>query len=201
MKTIAKIYQVELELKKSQFICRIFPAKDSNQAKDIIKYIAEKYSDATHNCSAYVVSDGEGYDDDGEPSGTAGKPMLNILKKNQLNNIVAIVTRYFGGIKLGAGGLVRAYGKTVLEAINNAKIVEMEEYETYEISFDYPNIKLIENEIRNHNITILNKRFEEKIFYKIAINKNNNINSFKGKIQRNVKFKYLNTEYLNLNSQ
>ena len=117
MKTIAKPYQSTIDIKKSKFICRLYPAQNEMEAKEIISKISEEFKDATHNCSAYLVSDGEGYDDDGEPGGTAGRPMLNVLKKNNLQNSVAVVTRYFGGIKLGAGGLVRAYSKSVLETL------------------------------------------------------------------------------------
>lgn len=198
MKTIAESSQIELDIKKSQFVCRIFPAKDSKEAKDIISTISLKYNDATHNCSAYIVSDGEGYDDDGEPSGSGGKPMLSILKKNKLNNIVAIVTRYFGGIKLGVGGLIRAYGKSVIEAINNVNIVEMKEYKIYELSCEYSNIKFIENEIRYYNMTILNKKFEVKIHYKIAIKSKDDIDHFKEKIKEKGVLKYLQNSYLDL---
>lgn len=196
MKTIDKNYKITLEIKRSQFICRIFPAKDSKEAKEIINCISEKYKDATHNCSAYIVTDDEGYDDDGEPGGTAGKPMLNILKKNELTNIVAIVTRYFGGVKLGAGGLVRAYGKSVLEAIKSSKIIEMEKYDIYEILFEYSNIKSIENEIRSSNINILNKEFKEKVKFRIALKTNDNIKHFQEKIKQIGKINYLKTEYL-----
>jgi len=198
MKTIAKPYQVEIEIKKSQFICRVFPAKNSAEAKEIIIDITKKYNDATHNCSAYIVSDVEGYDDDGEPSGTAGRPMLNVLKKNNLNNIVAIVTRYFGGIKLGAGGLLRAYSKSVIEAVATSDIVEMEEYKIYNLKFDYSDIKTIDNEIRNYNIIILNKKFEEKIQYKIVIEKNKSIKPFEEKIQIIGQVNFLGIEYLNI---
>jgi len=198
MKTIAKQYQAEIEIKKSQFICRIFPSANTSEAKEIIKDIASKYSDATHNCSAYLVSDGEGYDDDGEPSGTAGKPMLNILKKNKLSNIVAIVTRYFGGIKLGAGGLVRAYGKSVIEAISLSDIVEMEEYKIYTLRFQYSDIKIIENEIRNYKLNILDKIFEETIVFKIAIKKEIDENPFIEKIQNKGQLEYLMNEYLSI---
>ena len=196
MRTIDKNYKITLEIKRSQFICRIFPAKDSKKAKEIINCISEKYKDATHNCSAYIVTDDEGYDDDGEPGGTAGKPMLNILKKNELTNIVAIVTRYFGGVKLGAGGLVRAYGKSVLEAIKSSKIIEMEKYNIYEVLFEYSNIKSIENEIRSSNINILNKEFKEKVNFRIALKTNDNIKHFQEKIKQKGKINYLKTEYL-----
>lgn len=197
MKTIEKPYKVDLEIKKSQFICRIYPAKNIKEAKEIIKYISEKYNDATHNCSAYIVIDGEGYDDDGEPSGTAGRPMLNILKKNELSNIVAIVTRYFGGIKLGAGGLVRAYGKSVLDALDSSKIVEMEEYKIYELSFEYTFIKNIEKEIRENNINVINKEYKEKVNFKIALDLAYNIENFQKIIKNKGKINYLGREYLN----
>ena len=196
MKTIANSYQINLDIKKSQFICRIFPVHNSKEAKEIISEISEKYKDATHNCSAYICFDGEGYDDDGEPGGTAGRPIQNVLKQNDLENIVAIVTRYFGGIKLGAGGLVRAYSKSVIEAIAIADIVEMELYDIYNIIFQYEDIKNIEEVIRNYNIAILDKKFEEKVHYKIAIAKNKNIKSIFDKIKSKIDIKYLKEEYL-----
>lgn len=155
MKTIKQTYINELNIKKSEFICRLIPSTNEKQAKEIIKQISEEFKDATHNCTAYIVEDGEGYDDNGEPSGTAGRPMLNILKKNNLQNITAIVTRYFGGIKLGAGGLVRAYSKSVQNTLETAEIVEMEKYQTVQLIFSYTIIKNVDNEIRNHNLRII----------------------------------------------
>lgn len=116
MKTIKKPVQIEINIKKSQFICSLYPTKNKAESKEIIHELNQKYNDATHNCTAYIVGDGEGFDDDGEPGGTAGKPMINVLRKNELHNITAIVTRYFGGIKLGAGGLLRAYSEAANEA-------------------------------------------------------------------------------------
>ena len=199
MKTIAKSLQADLTIKKSQFICRIFNADNSIEAKKIIQGIKDKYCDATHNCSAYITIDGEGYDDDGEPSGTAGKPMLNVLKKNDLKNIVAIVTRYFGGNKLGAGGLVRAYSKSVLEVLAIAEIVEMKPYNLYKIIFDYGSIKFVDDEIRNNKIAILNKNFKEKVYYKIAIYKNKALPLFFEKSELKIKIINLGEKYLYIN--
>ena len=170
MKTIAKPFQTSIDIKKSQFICRLFPAQNENEAKEIIREISEKYRDATHNCTAYVVSDGEGYDDDGEPGGTAGRPMLNVLKKNEMENVVAIVTRYFGGIKLGAGGLVRAYSKSVLETLSIAEIVDMELYEIFSFTFEYQHIKTIDSEIRAKNLAVVEKQYEANVIYFVASN-------------------------------
>ena len=168
MKTIAKAVESEINVKKSQFICHLFPTKTKKESKEIILKVNEQYNDATHNCTAYIVSDGEGFDDDGEPGGTAGKPMINVLRKNDLHNVTAVVTRYFGGIKLGAGGLVRAYSKSVLEAINEAEILEVELYDVYTLIFEYSDIKLADNEVRNNNLEITNKEYSDKVTYEVV---------------------------------
>lgn len=168
MKTIKEPVQIEINVKKSQFICSLYPTRTKAESKEIIQKLNQQYSDATHNCTAYIASDGEGFDDDGEPGGTAGKPMINVLRKNELHNVTAIVTRYFGGIKLGAGGLVRAYSKSVMEAIGEAEILEIEEYEVYEIIFEYSDIKLADSEVRNNNLEVIDKQYSDKVIYEIV---------------------------------
>ncbi|WP_407379732.1 YigZ family protein [Methanobrevibacter sp.] len=168
MKTITKAVQSEINVKKSQFICHLFPTKNKKESKEIILKVNEQYSDATHNCTAYIVSDGEGFDDDGEPGGTAGKPMINVLRKNELHNVTAVVTRYFGGIKLGAGGLVRAYSKSVMEAISEAEILEVESYDVYTLTFEYGDIKLVDGEVRNNNLEAINKDYSDKVIYEVV---------------------------------
>ena len=168
MKTIAKTVESEINVKKSQFICHLFPTKTKKESKEIILKVNEQYSDATHNCTAYIVSDGEGFDDNGEPGGTAGKPMINVLRKNDLHNVTAGVTRYFGGINLGAGGLVRAYSKSVLEAINEAEILEVELYDVYTLIFEYSDIKITDKEFRNNNLEITNKEYSDKVTYDVV---------------------------------
>lgn len=168
MRTIAKAVESEINVKKSQFICHLFPTKTKKESKEIILKVNEQYNDATHNCTAYIVSDGEGFDDDGEPGGTAGKPMINVLRKNDLHNVTAIVTRYFGGIKLGAGGLVRAYSKSVLEAINEAEILEVELYDVYTLVFEYSDIKLVDGEVRNNNLEVTSKDYSDKVTYDVV---------------------------------
>ena len=105
----------EIVIQKSRFICVLDKLENKDDLENILKEIKNTYKGATHYCYAYIINSSQKYDDDGEPSGTAGNPILNVLKFNNLNNVVAIVIRYFGGIKLGAGGLVRAYTKSVTE--------------------------------------------------------------------------------------
>ena len=196
MKTINKTYTNELNIKKSEFICRLIPATNEKQAKEIINKISDNFKDATHNCSAYVVTDGEGYDDNGEPSGTAGKPILNVLKKNEIQNIVAVVTRYFGGIKLGAGGLVRAYSKSVLNTLEIAEIINMEQYHIFQLKFTYNHIKDIDTEIRNQKIRIIKKDYQTDVTYQIALKNITQINTFKEKFQNQINIQSLGEKFL-----
>ncbi|WP_296859073.1 YigZ family protein [uncultured Methanobrevibacter sp.] len=196
MKTIKKPIQCEINIKKSQFICSLFPTKNKKESKEIIQKISSQYNDATHNCTAYIVNDVEGFDDDGEPGGTAGRPMINVLRKNELHNITAIVTRYFGGIKLGAGGLVRAYSKSVLEAIGEAEIVEIEEYDVYEVIFEYADIKLVDSEVRNNNLKSIYKDYSNKVTYHIISKDNKDIEKIFEKYNDKLTVNYKNKQFL-----
>lgn len=187
MKTIDKPVKIEIKIKNSIFICRLFPVENQKETKEIINRISSEFHDATHNCTAYVLTDAEGYNDDGEPGGTAGRPMINVLRKNDLKNVLAIVTRYFGGIKLGAGGLVRAYSKSVIEAINQSEIIEIEFYDVYDLIFNYSDLKEIEQDIRTYKIHVINKEFNEKISYEII---SDNIINFKEKIKEKVEINF-----------
>jgi uncharacterized YigZ family protein len=123
--TIVKDFRHEIVIEKSRFICTLKKVQNEAEAQEFIKAIKKEFWDATHNCSAYIVDEmAQRSSDDGEPSGTAGLPMLEVLRKNKLTNTAAVVTRYFGGIKLGAGGLVRAYTNSVAEAVKATGIAE-----------------------------------------------------------------------------
>ncbi|MBR5172191.1 MAG: YigZ family protein [Phascolarctobacterium sp.] len=123
--TIVKDFRQEIVIEKSRFICTLKKVQSEAEAQEFIKTIKKEFWDATHNCSAYIVDDmAQRSSDDGEPSGTAGLPMLEVLRKNKLTNTAAVVTRYFGGIKLGAGGLVRAYTNSVAEAVKATGIAQ-----------------------------------------------------------------------------
>ena len=125
MFTIVKDFRQEIVIEKSRFICTLKKVQSETEAQEFIKAIKKEFWDATHNCSAYIVDDmAQRSSDDGEPSGTAGLPMLEVLRKNKLTNTAAVVTRYFGGIKLGAGGLVRAYTNSVAEAVRATGIAQ-----------------------------------------------------------------------------
>ena len=125
MFTIVKDFRQEIVIEKSRFICTLKKVQSEAEAQEFIKTIKKEFWDATHNCSAYIVDDmAQRSSDDGEPSGTAGLPMLEVLRKNKLTNTAAVVTRYFGGIKLGAGGLVRAYTNSVAEVVKATGIAQ-----------------------------------------------------------------------------
>ena len=125
MFTIVKDFRQEIIIEKSRFICTLKKVHSEAEAQEFIKTIKKEFWDATHNCSAYIVDEmAQRSSDDGEPSGTAGLPMLEVLRKNKLTNTAAVVTRYFGGIKLGAGGLVRAYTNSVAEAVKATGIAQ-----------------------------------------------------------------------------
>ena len=130
-------------IKKSKFITKIYRVDDQNNIQGIIDILKSEYNDYTHICYAYIINNTEKACDDGEPSGTAGIPILNILKMKNLKNIFAVVIRYFGGIKLGASGLTRAYSNCVNDTLQLTKIIELTEGYLIELQFDYKNIKLI----------------------------------------------------------
>lgn len=147
MKRITGAISNQITVRKSDFICTLIPVNNVNEALEQLTLLRKKYYDATHNCYAYIVEDGIKYSDDGEPSQTAGLPIYNVLEKNELTNILAVVTRYFGGILLGAGGLVRAYAKATTEALAVAEIVEINTYQKILVTIDYTKVDILINKI------------------------------------------------------
>ena len=141
MYTIDEVFEFKQIIKKSTFICTLIPVNSVEEANSHLKEIRKKYYDATHNCYSYIINQNGTVQikssDDGEPSKTAGVIILDVLQKQQLTNILAIVTRYFGGIKLGAGGLVRAYSSSTSEALKIANIKEIIEKEIISIIINY----------------------------------------------------------------
>lgn len=170
--TISQDGQNQIEIKKSKFICHLFRIDNEEQAREYINQIKKEHYKANHNCSAYLL--GENFEiqrssDDGEPSGTAGVPILEVLKKNELQNTLAIVTRYFGGIKLGAGGLIRAYSTSVSEALDKIGIVEGKLQQILAITISYPQLGKLQNYLENEQITIQEINYLENVTVKVAI--------------------------------
>lgn len=167
IKTITENNVSEIVEKKSKFIAHLFYVETKEQAEEHIKEINKKYHDARHNCYAYSIFSEDGnitkFSDDGEPSGTAGAPMLGIITGKELTNILVIVTRYFGGILLGTGGLVRAYSEATSSVIENSIIIK-KDY-GFEVSFetDYPELEKMKYYFRQNNIKIIDTQYGEKI--------------------------------------
>lgn len=175
MKTVKKECEIEFEEKKSKFIGYIKPVFSKEEAEEFISKIKDRHRDATHNCSVYKLNiDGQEYykaDDDGEPGGTAGKPMGDILSYMGVTNLVVVATRYFGGIKLGAGGLVRAYAKTAKLSINEAEIIDYEEKINLIFELPYEKISDLEKLLREFEAEIFEKSFLDRAIYKIKVKK------------------------------
>jgi len=163
LKTIIEGKTAEVTEKKSRFIANIFHVENVTEADEKIKQINKKYYDAKHNCYAYIVDGIEKCSDDGEPSKTAGAPMLDILKKNQFTNVLVIVTRYFGGILLGTGGLVRAYSEATKRAIENSDVVKIVSGERYIIEVSYENVNNVLYWCNKLNIKICENVYETSI--------------------------------------
>lgn len=190
--TILNDESAEIVEKKSKFIANICRVESLEEAEKKIKDIKKKYYDAKHNCIAYRVMDGgqlvEKSSDDGEPSGTAGGPMLNILQKANLCNVVVIVTRYFGGILLGTGGLVRAYSDATQKSIEKCiKVYKVDGIEL-EIKLDYANLEIFKYYCRNNEINIAQINYCEDILLKIEMEKN----------KKNIILKDIETKVLNI---
>lgn len=163
--TILKQSEVSFEERKSLFICNIKRIVDEQDAMSFINSIKEKYKDATHNVYAYITNNGISmrYSDDGEPQGTAGPPVLEVLKREGLNDVAAVVTRYFGGILLGAGGLIRAYGNACKTGVDTGiKVMRLEGCDFY-ITLDYDKYGKLNNYLQKKNIKIINTEFMESI--------------------------------------
>ena len=173
-KTVAdgEIFTAEYEIKKSVFLSHVKHVETEEAAREFLAETKKKYFDATHNCSAWILGengDKQKSNDDGEPGGTAGNPILDAIKKNDITNIAVIVTRYFGGIKLGAGGLIRAYSHTAARGIDNSKIVQMTTFKKVAVTVEYPFLAQVENFLRNKNIRVENSDYAADVTINLLI--------------------------------
>lgn len=170
--TIKKDYQYKEEIKKSIFICHLKRISSEEEAREFIAAIKKEHYKANHNCSAFTLGDRQEIQrssDDGEPSGTAGVPMLEILKKKEITNICAVVTRYFGGIKLGAGGLIRAYAGAVNHAVEEVGLVEFVQQKELILSLDYGLFDSLQRYLVEKSIAIFESNFAADVEVKIFV--------------------------------
>ncbi len=205
--TIEENKEAKIEVKKSQFIANIFYVENEEEAKKCIDEMKSKYHDAKHICYAYVIDEitdeGNSFQiekssDNGEPSGTAGAPMLDILKKSNLSNILVTVTRYFGGILLGTGGLVRAYSDATMKCLENCTIIKKEIGKEIKIVIDYSDQKNFKYQCDSIGINIVENDFGEKIVETIEANdeslnslRNKSINFTTFEVQSEGKYKFI----------
>ena len=172
-KTINENVSAEIVEKKSKFIANIFYVETVEEAEEKVKEIKKKYFDARHNCFAYSVFTKDGivnrFSDDGEPSGTAGGPMLNILNSKELTNLVVIVTRYFGGILLGTGGLIRAYTGATQEALAQIKEVTKDLGLEVVLTTTYPDLEKMKYYLKQNEIEVTNVEYNEEVLVYVDI--------------------------------
>lgn len=170
--TVKKEGSTEIIIQKSRFIGYVKRVETEEEAQAFIQDIKKKHHDATHNCSAYMIGEHDQIqkaNDDGEPSGTAGIPMLEVLKKKQLKDTAVVVTRYFGGIKLGAGGLIRAYGNTTSRAIEATGVVKRQLMKGFSVTVDYPLSGSLENSLRQSEHILETVNYFERVEFIVYV--------------------------------
>ena len=181
MRTIKNNTINEIIIKNSRFICLLIKI-NSVDINDILDKIKSDYPKATHYCYAYLYNDIQRFNDDGEPGGTAGMPILNVLLKEELSNVLCVVIRYFGGIKLGAGGLVRAYTKSVTECLKVTDLMDLEEGYKVRLKFNYNDEKQVKYLLKDS--TVLNEKYDLDVEYLVLVNNDvlDNLKNYKYEI-------------------
>ena len=193
MKRISNNIENTIIIKNSKFITNLFIIENIEEVNKYLNLIKDKYRDANHNCYAYIVDNIRKCSDDGEPSGTAGIPMMKVLEHKDLNNVLAVVTRYFGGIKLGAGGLVRAYTNSVSKTLDIVNIIDTIKGYNIDIIFNFNDIKHIDYLLKD--IKILNKEYKDIVKYNLNVS-NNLLEILK---QNNIKYNIIKEIYIEKN--
>ena len=169
---VARNGQHEFEVKKSRFICTLFRVESEEEARSHIDDLRKQYWDANHNCTAWIIGEGQKLprsSDDGEPSGTAGVPMLEVLRRREITDTLAVVTRYFGGIMLGAGGLIRAYGTAVSEALDAVGVVERRPLSVQTLMANYDEAGRIENAIRASDFPLDDVAYDNEVTFTLVM--------------------------------
>lgn len=167
MKTLKSNSVNEIIIKNSRFITLLYKLNDINDVSSLVEEVKSLYPKATHYCYAYITDNARRSSDDGEPGGTAGAPMLNVLDKEEIINVLAVTVRYFGGIKLGAGGLVRAYSKSVRDAILASEAVDVVKGYRMNVTISYDKQKNLDYLLKNY--VVVNKQFNDKVIYTILL--------------------------------
>lgn len=194
--------EAKIEIKKSRFIAFIKNISSEDEAKEFILQIRKKYYDARHVCFAYILGEDAKKtknNDDGEPAGSAGVPILEALKKNSLTNVIAVVVRYFGGIELGVAGLIKAYFNVVIDAIKNTQIDTMKLCKIFSLECNYDVINKLINYLTINSVTITKKDFKDKPAIIVAISDDNSdkiVNNIKIYFDDLIKIEYLESKYI-----
>ncbi len=196
IKSIKNSCEHEIVVNKSRFIGIVVYLQSIEDVSSYLEFYKNKYPEATHYCYAYIYDGMMKASDDGEPAKTAGMPILNVLQKQELNHVLAIVVRYFGGIKLGAGGLVRAYSQATSQTLLNANFVIYELKPLYKICFDYTFTKQIDHYIKTMNILLINKEYDEKVTYTCFIDNEQFFDFLQETTSNQYQKQYLRDEYV-----
>jgi uncharacterized YigZ family protein len=167
--TVARDAEAEIEAKRSRFLCTIVRVETEDAARAVVERIRKRHWDARHHCSAFRIPDAERSSDDGEPAGTAGAPMLDVLRGREANDVVAVVTRWFGGTLLGAGGLVRAYGDAVRAGLDAAGTLRRNLVREHLLDLDHAEAGRIESELRSRGVTVLDTAYGARATLRLGV--------------------------------
>ena len=170
--TIAAPAAAEIEVNRSRFVANVERVESDSEARAVVESARRRHWDARHHCSAYVLGpdgDAQRSNDDGEPAGTAGLPMLEVLRGREVTDVVAVVTRWFGGVLLGSGGLVRAYGEAVRRALDEAVLLRRELFHEVALTLDHGAAARVESELRSRGVTVLATTYAERVTLVIGV--------------------------------
>lgn len=201
-KSLRKVDEKEIIIEKSSFIGTAKAVADEEEALEFIREVKKRHYEATHNVYAYILGDDNNiqrFSDDGEPSGTAGVPVLEVLKKNDLRNVCAVVTRYFGGIKLGKGGLVRAYSKGASSALEASEVIWRTLYKVVAVKVDYTLLGMMQNQLKLDGYALRNINYADNVVFEVYV-ENNQTEDFLAKVtdwcNARVETQIIDEEYL-----
>ena len=201
-KSLRKVDEKEIIIEKSSFIGTAKAVADEEEALEFIREVKKRHYEATHNVYAYILGDDNNiqrFSDDGEPSGTAGVPVLEVLKKNDLRNVCAVVTRYFGGIKLGKGGLVRAYSKGAAAALEASEVIWRTLYKVVAVKVDYTLLGMMQNQLKFDGYPLRNINYADNVVFE-KYEENNQTEDFLAKVtdwcNARVETQIIDEEYL-----